>query len=184
MGPLSLAEFEGIQISKLDSSNDFRGTFFKFEPKKLLNHDIGTVAFSINPLIGTIRGLHFQIEPFAEEKIVTCLQGSVFDVIVDIRQNSKTFGRWSSFELNSKNRLQVFLPKGIAHGFQVLQSNSIIHYCLTSTYSKEDAFSINPFGNLEINWPLKSSAISDKDANGMELSEASLKYSASLENLQ
>jgi dTDP-4-dehydrorhamnose 3,5-epimerase len=183
MGPLSLSEFEGVQISKLDSSHDFRGTFLKFEPRKLLHDEIGAVAVSINPMIGTVRGLHFQIEPHAEEKIVSCLQGSVFDVIVDIRRSSKTFGRWSSIELNAKNGLQVCLPKGIAHGFQVLQSNSIVHYCLTSVYSKAEAFSINPFGDLSIKWPLKSSAISDKDTNGLEFSEAVLKYSASLENL-
>lgn len=182
MEPLLVTEFEGVQISELDSYTDFRGTFLKFDPNKVLNDDMSCIAVSINPLIGTIRGLHFQIEPFAEEKIVSCLQGSVFDVIVDIRKDSKTFGRWSSFELNSKELLQAYLPKGIAHGFQVLQSDSIVHYSLTSRYSHADAFSINPFGDLGINWPLKNSVISDKDADGLEFSVAALKYSSSLEN--
>jgi dTDP-4-dehydrorhamnose 3,5-epimerase len=182
MEPLSVALFEGVQISRLDLHNDIRGSFLKLEPKKIMQEDFNYVAVSTNPLIGTIRGLHFQIEPYAEEKIISCLQGSIFDVIVDIRHKSKTFGRWASIELSSENALQVYLPKGIAHGFQVLQSNSIVHYCLTSVYSQSTAFSINPFGDLEINWPLKNSAISDKDAAGTDFSVAALKYSSSLEN--
>jgi dTDP-4-dehydrorhamnose 3,5-epimerase len=183
MEPLPVEQFDGVQILTFDLYNDIRGSFLKLEPKKLMQGDFNYVAVSNNPLIGTIRGLHFQIEPYAEEKIVSCLQGSIFDVIVDIRPNSKTFGRWASFELSSDSSLHVYLPKGIAHGFQVLQPNSIVHYCLTSVYSQSGAFSINPLGDLEINWPLKNTAISDKDATGIDFSVAALKYSSSLENL-
>lgn len=180
MSRTPLIEFEGVRLSNSDSSTDIRGTLLKIEPHKVLDESLGSVAISLNPLVGTIRGLHFQIEPFAEEKIVSCLQGSIFDVIIDIRPNSKTFGRWSSFELSSENGLYAFLPKGIAHGFQSLQPNTIIHYCLTSTYSQESAISINPFGGIGIDWPISKITISEKDAAGMALPAAALKYAASL----
>ena len=180
MSRIPLIEFEGVRLSNSDLRTDIRGTLLKIEPLKLLNESLGSVAISFNPLIGTIRGLHFQIEPFAEEKIVSCIQGSIFDVIVDIRPNSKTFGKWSSFELSSENGLYAFLPKGIAHGFQSLQTNTIIHYCLTSIFSKESAISINPLDDLGIDWPISKITISEKDRSGMTLSMAALKYAASL----
>jgi dTDP-4-dehydrorhamnose 3,5-epimerase len=125
--------------------------------------------------------MHFQIEPFAEEKLITCIQGSIFDVIVDLRPHSLTYGKWASFELSATNSLQLYLPKGVAHGFQTLVPDSIVHYCLSSTYSRESSFAINPFGDLEIPWPIKKSIFSERDASGLSLSEAGQKYSLSLE---
>ena len=180
MSRIPLIEFEGVRLSNSASSTDFRGSLLKIEPNKVLDETLGSVVISFNPLIGTIRGLHFQIEPFAEEKIISCLQGSIFDVIVDIRPNSKTFGRWSSFELSSENGLYAFLPKGIAHGFQSLQANTIIHYCLSSIYSRESAISISPFDDIGIDWPVSKITISEKDATGMSLSAAAIKYAVSL----
>lgn len=141
-----------------------------------------SIAISINPRVGTIRGIHFQIAPYAEEKIVACIQGSVFDVIVDIRPGSKTYGKYATFELNATDRLQVYLPTGIAHGFQTLQPDTIMQYCLGAKYSPEFAFSMDPFGELKIDWPLKEFLISDKDANGLSFSIAAEKYAKSLES--
>jgi dTDP-4-dehydrorhamnose 3,5-epimerase len=180
MIPKHVPEIDGVRIEQVKQSVDKRGSFIKFHPVVEFESNLDSVALSFNPQSGTIRGLHFQIAPYTEEKIVTCIQGSIFDVIVDIRPNSKTFGKWSSFELSSENGLYAFLPKGIAHGFQSLQANTIIHYCLTSIFSQESAISINPFDDIGIDWPISNITISEKDRAGMTLSMATLKYAASL----
>ena len=180
MTQISITEIDGVRIAKSVSISDFRGTFIKNEPAKEFENALGCVAISLNPNLGTIRGLHFQIEPFAEEKIVLCVQGAIFDVIIDLRPQSKTFGKWASFELSSENGLQFYLPKGIAHGFQTVKPDTIIQYCLTSSYSKESAFSIDPFSDVHITWPLEAFSISDRDARGLSFSEAAKKYAQAL----
>lgn len=181
MNSVNLNEIEGVRLTKTFSASDSRGLFIKVQPFKDFQNGLDSVANSINPKQGTIRGLHFQIEPFAEEKIVTCIQGSIFDVVVDIRPQSKTFGKWAAFELSAANQIQAYLPKGIAHGFQTLQSNSVIQYCLSVSYSMESAYSIDPFGGLQITWPINEFYISEKDARGIPFETAAHKYAQSLE---
>jgi dTDP-4-dehydrorhamnose 3,5-epimerase len=176
-------EITGLRVRQLSPVIDARGSFVKFQPSIELENSLDSIAFSLNPHLGTIRGLHFQIEPFAEEKLVTCVQGVVFDVAVDLRPNSKTFGKWTSFELSASNALQVYLPKGIAHGFQTLEANSIVHYTLSSPYSPEFSYAIDPFGDLEIDWPLTVNSISERDWGGISISDAGKKYADSLKNL-
>jgi len=171
---------KGIRVTQTKSVNDARGTFIKFHPMKSLGERLDSVALSINPQIGTVRGMHFQVEPFAEEKLITCIQGSVFDVVVDLRPNSHTFGKWTSFELSANDTLQVYLPKGLAHGFQTLMPNSIIHYSLTSIYSPESSYAINPFGDLKIDWPIRRYSISERDSAGITFLEAAQRYADSL----
>ena len=173
-------EIEGIRVRKIESATDARGSFVKFQPSIELEDTLGSIAFSLNPKLGTIRGLHFQIEPFAEEKLVTCVQGIVYDVAVDLRPNSQTFGKWTNFELSALNGLQVYLPKGIAHGFQTLEANSIVHYTLSSSYAPEFSFAIDPFGDLGIDWPLKVNSISMRDRGGISVSDAGRRYAESL----
>jgi dTDP-4-dehydrorhamnose 3,5-epimerase len=176
------AEIEGVRVTESNSASDSRGTFIKIQPYLELQDGLDSVAISTNPSAGTIRGLHFQIAPYAEEKIITCIQGAIFDVIVDIRPKSKTLGACATIELNAKNRKQIYLPSGIAHGFQTLHPNTIVQYCLSATYSPECAYSINPFGELNIIWPLKEFSISEKDINGLPFSTAAAKYALSLES--
>ena len=178
---VSATEIEGVRVTETMLTSDSRGTFRKIKPNLDFEDRLDSVATSINPRAGTIRGLHFQVAPFAEEKIVACIQGSVFDVIVDIRTESKTFGKFATLELSARNGLQVYLPTGIAHGFQTLQPNTIVQYCLSSSYSPAYAFSIDPFECLDINWPLKEFLISEKDANGLSFSSAAEKFSEALE---
>lgn len=173
---------DGVRITETKSVSDTRGTFIKFNPLQEFEDSLDSVALSFNPNLGTIRGLHFQVEPFAEEKLVACVRGSIFDVLVDLRPSSRTFGKWTSFELSATNALQAYLPKGIAHGFQTLVPDSIIHYGLGASYSAESSYSIDPFGNLGIDWPLKELSISEKDARGVSLSFAAQKYAESLKN--
>jgi len=177
-----VSEIDGIRISKVNGVTDARGTFIKFHPLGELESSLDSVALSINPTLGTVRGLHFQVEPFAEEKLITCIQGSIFDVVVDLRPKSSTFGKWTTFELSAANALQVYLPKGIAHGFQTLKANSIIHYSLTSTYAPEYSYAINPFGDLSIKWPIEVHVVSERDAGGISLVDAGQKYAESLKS--
>lgn len=171
---------EGIELIPIKFSLDDRGNFVKFHPMNLFSNTLDSIALSQNPILGTVRGLHFQTEPFAEEKLVTCIQGSIFDVAVDLRPYSKTFGKWTSYILNSENHLQAYLPKGIAHGFQTLQPNTIVHYSLSSAYNPDSSFSIDPLGELAINWPISEILVSQRDRQGLSISSASQKYADSL----
>jgi len=173
-------KFEGVKFSLVKSVSDDRGSFIKFHPGHELHDTLDSVALSINPTIATVRGLHFQVEPYAEEKLITCVQGSVFDVIVDLRPNSQTFGKWNSFELSSENKVQVYLPKGFAHGFQTLVPDTIIHYSLGAAYSAESSYSINPFGELGIDWPLETQSVSSRDSEGVTFEFGAQKYAESL----
>ncbi len=174
------SEIEGVKVLQATSTSDSRGNFVKFHPGCVLFERLNYVAVSINPKIGTIRGLHFQVEPFAEEKIVSCIQGSTFEVIVDIRPNSKSFGKVATFQLTPESGMQVYLPKGIAHGFQTLLPETIVHYCLTSEYSSESSITIDPFGDLAVNWPLNDFFISEKDKLGVSVEYAAQKFAESL----
>ena len=177
---VDISEIEGISVFQGKSSNDSRGSFVKFSQENVLSEKLTYVAVSKNPKVGTIRGLHFQVEPYAEEKIVSCIQGSTFEVIVDIRPNSRSYGRLATFELSQENGKQVYLPKGIAHGFQTLLPETIVHYCLTSEYSMESAYTIHPLGDLNIAWPVKEMLLSKKDLNGTSFENAVKEYARSL----
>lgn len=174
---VNINEVRLIQIYKHE---DNRGDFLKFHPQQILQSNLDSVAISVNPHIGTIRGLHFQTEPYAEEKIITCLEGAIFDVTVDLRPESKTFGKWRSVELNAKNSTQIYLPRGIAHGFQTLEPNTIVLYSISGSYSQDSACTIDPLGDLEIDWPLKEKNLSEKDKSGISFQQAAKKFAISL----
>lgn len=113
---------------------------------------------------GVVRGLHFQVEPFAQGKLVTCLKGAIFDVLVDLRPDSPTFGEWQSVELSELNRQALYIPEGMAHGFQALADWSRVFYKCTTIYSKQHEHGIrynDP--ELAIAWPLPARFVSPKD---------------------
>ncbi len=115
---------------------------------------------------GVLRGLHYQVAPYGQAKLVRVIQGAVFDVAVDIRPQSKTYGKWFGLELNESNRKQLLIPRGFAHGFQVLSERAIFAYKCDGFYNKGQEGSIHPFDEtLNINWPLDQSAstLSEKD---------------------
>jgi dTDP-4-dehydrorhamnose 3,5-epimerase len=174
------SEIDGVKLIQIKNSTDSRGSFLKLHPSYLLDQEMNSVALSINPKVGTIRGIHLQVEPFAEEKIITCIQGSTFEVIVDVRPNSKSFGLVATFELSQQRPEQIYLPKGIAHGFQTLLPNTIVHYFLTSQFSPESSYSIDPFGALDIRWPIIDQTVSEKDTRGVTFEFAAQKYAESL----
>lgn len=172
---------DGVHTETSKLSGDSRGYFIKMESLTSMSNGIDSIAVSFNPLIGTIRGFHFQFEPYAEEKIVTCLQGAILDVLLDLRPDSSTYGSWTTLELNDTNRLSVYLPKGIAHGFQTTEIDTHVQYCLGAAYSPEHAVTINPFGIEDLDWPIKTHVVSDKDLQGISFLEGAKLYRSSIE---
>jgi dTDP-4-dehydrorhamnose 3,5-epimerase len=114
---------------------------------------------------GTLRGMHFQHAPHSEIKVVGCRSGAIWDVIIDLRAESPTYRRWLSFELTAGNRCQLYIPVGLAHGFQALCNGTEVHY-LTSAYYEPSAASGVRYDDpaFAIDWPLPATAISDRDA--------------------
>ena len=137
---------------------DDRGFFYESYNKKKLNKNINNVFVQDNESKskkGVIRGLHFQSPPYEQTKLVRCVSGKILDVVVDLRTNSKTYGKSFSIELSSKNNKQLFVPKGFAHGFQVLSEEAIVNYKVDNFYNpKYDSGIIWNDKDLSIDWHL------------------------------
>lgn len=168
---LTETELDGVLIVQLNPAEDERGFYKRLWGKENfenlgLESNLDNIGISYNKKRGTVRGMHYQNEPFAETKIVQCIRGKIFDVILDIRRNSKTFGRWISIELNCANHQAVYIPKGMAHGFQTLENDSELLYLISSKYNKNSAKGVRwndkKFG---IEFPIEISAINERDAN-------------------
>ena len=133
------------------------------------NHSLSTFA--------TLRGLHFQVGPNFQDKLVRCTKGCIFDVAVDLRKNSETFGHWIGFELSCKNKKQFWIPSGFAHGFLTLIDNSEVQYKCTGKWDKSAERTIRwNDEDISIHWPLKNLKqndlkISKKDKNGLTLKQ-------------
>ncbi len=143
--------------------NIFRSNTSDFQ--KLLNgSEIVQINLSFNEKIGTIRGLHYQKEPYAEAKIVRCLKGKVWDVVVDLRYHSSTYLRWSAVELSPEKSNSLFIPRGCAHGFQVLKPKSELLYLHSGKWMPEFETGLRWDDKiLSIDWPLPFTNISQKD---------------------
>ncbi len=161
--------FEQLIVIEPEPHRDERGEFARmFCAKEFAQVGIPTQfvqsSYSTNHKKGLIRGLHFQREPFMEGKLVRCVRGAIFDVVVDLRRQSKTFAHWYSIELTADNHVSIWIPKGFAHGYQTLTEETEIHYSMDQFYSPEHATGI-PFDDptLEIKWPLIHPTVSEKD---------------------
>jgi dTDP-4-dehydrorhamnose 3,5-epimerase len=171
--------FEGLYIIQPKVYSDSRGYFF--ESFKLETFLLAGIPF--NPLQdnesksvkGVIRGLHYQLNPFAQAKLIRVVVGKIYDVAVDLRKSSKTFGKWYGVDLDSENKTQFFIPKGFAHGFSVLSDTAVIQYKCDNLYNPqfERGISLND-PELKIDWNLKNiiPIISDKDLRHPGLNEA------------
>jgi dTDP-4-dehydrorhamnose 3,5-epimerase len=148
-----------------DNRGHFTRLFCKEElEKNSLNSDLIQASLSYNKKKGTLRGMHFQEAPYEEDKMVRCIQGAVFDVIADLRPKSPTFLKWIGVELSEKNNEMIYIPKGLAHGFQSLEDDSILIYFMTEKFNPEASsgfFYDDP--KLKIKWPIKEKIISEKD---------------------
>ena len=162
---------EGLVIIDPTVFGDNRGYFLESYNEKEFKEVIGKVSFvqdnESKSSKGVLRGLHFQKPPFAQAKLVRCIEGKVLDVVVDIRKNSKTYGQYFTTELSGENKKQVFIPRGFAHGFLVLSESAIFAYKVDNTYAPEHDAGIrwnDPIVNIQ--WGLSESEVlvSDKDA--------------------
>ena len=159
---------EGAFIIKPKEFHDERGAFFKMYTREILKSR-GVEPFFPEDYIsiskkGVIRGLHYQLDPFAQAKLVRCDRGEVFDVLVDLRKSSKTFGKWTSVVLSEKNRISVYVPRGFAHGFVTLEDYTEFQYKCDNFYAPAQEGGIiwnDP--DLKIYWPIENPILSDKD---------------------
>jgi dTDP-4-dehydrorhamnose 3,5-epimerase len=162
-------DLEGAWLIDLEPVCDYRGFFSRtFCASEFNAHGMETnfvqhsIAYSARR--GTLRGMHFQSPPHSEVKVVECSKGAVFDVIIDIRPQSPTFGQWQGFELSAENRRQLYIPKGFAHGLQALADETEVRYLISAMYEPSAAKGL-PYNDpaFAIPWPLAVSAISSKD---------------------
>ena len=121
---------------------------------------------------GVLRGIHYSLAKGGQGKWITCISGSVWDVVVDIRPFSSTYKKWIGTELNSNSGDALFISEGLGHGFISLEDNSTVAYLLTSKYSPAEEFAIHPLDSeLAITWPLENASLSLKDASAPSLRE-------------
>ena len=131
-----------------------------------LNANVVQFNVAFNPRRGTLRGMHFQRAPHAEAKFVRCTRGAIFDVMIDLRPESPTHGRWFGTELTADNHRALYIPEGFAHGYQTLEDASEMYYFTTHVYAKESDGGIRyDDPAFQIHWPDPVTLISEKDQN-------------------
>lgn len=169
--------FPEVKVFEIKTFGDSRGHFFEgYSAKRYEEFGIPTNFVQDNYSVSqknVLRGMHFQ-NPNAQGKLVGVLAGSVYDVAVDLRQNSKTFGKWFGIELSKENRLQMYVPPGFAHGFLALEDNTMFYYKCTDFYSPSSERSLlwND-ADVGIQWPTKEPLLSPKDAAALSLKQFS-----------
>ncbi len=158
---------------KIKKYHDTRGFFSKiYYQKKSEIKNIRQVNLSLTKKKGTIRGLHMQLGEYKEIRIIKCISGRIFDVVVDLRPNSRSFLKYKSKILTENDKLCIVIPKGFAHGFQTLSQNTKILYLHGNDYNKKNELTVYPFDKkINIKWPLRATKISNKDMNGKKFYE-------------
>jgi dTDP-4-dehydrorhamnose 3,5-epimerase len=158
----------GVWIIEPQVFSDTRGYFFEsYQKEKFQKLGIEVEFIQDNESMSqknTVRGLHFQAPPFSQGKLVRVVQGKVYDVCVDIRKGSPTYGKYFGIELSAQNHLMLWIPEGFAHGFSVLEDNTIFQYKCTNVYHKESEGGIlwnDP--TLNIDWKVSQPIVSEKD---------------------
>jgi dTDP-4-dehydrorhamnose 3,5-epimerase len=160
---------EGAWLIHLEHRRDSRGFFARtFCVEEFAAQGLETSypqhSISVSARRGTVRGMHYQHEPHSEVKLVRCLKGAIWDVIIDIRPGSPTYRRWQAFELSDTNSRQLYIPQGFAHGFQTLSHDVELNYLISQPYVQEAATGIrHDDPTFAIEWPLPVNAISEKD---------------------
>jgi dTDP-4-dehydrorhamnose 3,5-epimerase len=160
---------DGAWLIELTPVEDERGAFIRtFCEREFGDHGLETRfvqhSLSVNARKGTLRGMHFQRAPHEEVKLVRCQRGAVWDVIVDLRPDSPTYMRWQSFELSAENGMQLYVPKGFAHGFQTLSDDCEVFYLISEFYAADAAAGLrHDDPRFAIDWPAPVSVMSEKD---------------------
>jgi len=170
-------KFQGLFVIELEPVEDARGYFLRtyckedFEKANIVANFTQS-AVSFNRLKGTLRGMHFQQEPFAEEKLVRCVKGSIYDVVIDLRKSSGRFKSWFSIELSESNNKALYIPKGFAHGFQTLENSTEVFYQISGEYRPDKEAGIRwDDENFDIHWPLPVKCIAERDTSFMDYEE-------------
>ncbi len=168
---------DGVLVITPDVFKDNRGWFFESYSRKKLEPfglfcDFVQDNHSKSEKIYTLRGLHFQLKPKAQAKLVRCVRGKILDVAVDLRRSSKSYLKWTSVELSEENKKQIFIPAGFAHGFLTLVENTEVVYKTDEYYSPEHDFSVrwnDP--QISVDWGEITPELSKKDASAPFLAE-------------
>jgi len=172
---VSSCEISGLLIIEPQVFGDARGYFMETWNRQRYR-EAGLASEFVQDNVscsrrGTLRGLHFQ-NPFGQGKLVYALDGEVFDVAVDLRKSSPSFGRWHGLTLSAENKRQFFIPPGFAHGFAVLSETAIFAYKCTELYAPQNEVTLawnDP--KIGIHWPIESPQLSEKDGRGLRLHE-------------
>jgi dTDP-4-dehydrorhamnose 3,5-epimerase len=170
-------KLKGSYIVTLEPKGDERGwfarTYCKQEFEKIDHHkEWVQMNHSFSSQKGTVRGLHFQCAPHREIKMVRCISGIVYDVIVDIRENSPTFLQWIGVELSATNKKMIYIPEGFAHGFQTLTDNCELIYHHTEFYNNSSEGGLNVLDPMiDIKWPTDITVISERDQSHILLND-------------
>ncbi|MFD1992702.1 dTDP-4-dehydrorhamnose 3,5-epimerase [Paenibacillus nicotianae] len=175
-------KLEGAKLIEPIVHGDYRGFFMESYNEKLM-HENGIKqnfiqdnhSLSIEPDV--LRGMHYQLNPKAQTKLIRVISGSIYDVILDIRKDSPTFGQWQGFILSDANKRQLLVPQGFAHGFCTLAANTQVIYKVDEYYSPEHDRGIawnDP--SLNIDWPVSNPVLSDKDTRHPLLKDAELNF--------
>lgn len=163
------AAIEGVVMIEPEPAQDARGFFARtfcvreFEARGL-EHAYVQHSLSYSAARGTLRGMHFQRAPHEEAKVVSCTKGAIRDVLVDLRPGSTTYRRWEGFDLTAENRRSLYVPKGVAHGFQTLLPDTEVSYLISAFYAPEAASGVrHDDPSFGIEWPLPVEVISERD---------------------
>ena len=160
---------QGVVVVQTSSISDHRGSFSRLFcddelAQVIKDRNIMQINKSITTDVGAVRGFHYQNPPYAEMKLIRCIKGRVWDVVLDLRRDSATFLQWHAQELSADNAKMMIVPEGCAHGFQVLDTNSELLYLHTNFYSPEAEGGIHVLDPIfSIDWPLPINDLSEKD---------------------
>lgn len=175
---------EGLVIIRPRIFSDSRGYFFESYSQRYFEKEVGDIHFvqdnESKSSYGVLRGLHFQKPPYAQSKLVRVIKGTVLDVAVDIRKGSPTYGKWEAVELSEDNKLQLFIPRGFAHGFSVLSKEALFQYKCDNFYHPEAEGAIawdDPQLNIAWQLPKDSIILSAKDMKHPSLAELDSPFS-------
>lgn len=173
-------DIKGVFILEPRVFKDSRGYFFESFSKKEFEEAVGNVNFVQDnescSTKGVVRGLHFQKPPYSQAKLVRCVRGKVLDVALDLRKDSPTYGKYVAVELSEENHREFFIPKGFAHGFEVLSDTAVFQYKCDEYYHPEAEGGINPFdSSLSIPWQSgpDNAIVSEKDKKHPDFSDFS-----------
>jgi dTDP-4-dehydrorhamnose 3,5-epimerase len=160
---------EGAFVVEIEPVEDERGYFARTFSRDVfraagLDAEFGQHSLSFNRARGTLRGMHMQAEPWEECKIVGCSRGAIYDVLLDLRPRSPSSKRWTAVELRAESPRFVYIPKGVAHGFQTLEDDTVVTYQISAPYHPEAARGVRWDDEaFKIAWPLAVTRISEKD---------------------